>query len=432
LGATAGGMQIDKNIPNTDMTWLFKPNHTDPDTGLTYVKDAIVCTGIMVRLTRDHPFECDYWWCQNQDYLNQYMQQVDPNQSRETSHFDWTYHGSVHVRSYEASGKILGDSWNLKHANTTVLKDVWLADKPFAKGGMRYAYYLSGWNGSEEEHYVLKKYTEETMRHIEHGLKISLDDAVLKEVNTYLVADWMAKEFNNALQDLGKHEDWHVHFVEPRVFVIGGKLYFGEKHIEGTFIKWNSNNGFVNLTGDAQKGCMDIGAGLFSHFTHKRSNGALQVVDIQGWDLGGKILYTDPQVHTRSYRPAAGGNRHDEMLYKRFSLGNLGYTGMFRFFHSHKCEECARMGLRHPLEHFSVDLCAGNDVVFDCVKVYEFLALGAVKYVINAAFNLSGVADDYTLSIFHNGSKLNYHQERSLGAIGLNRRNCDEFRFQID
>ncbi len=65
-------------------------------------------------------------------------------------------------------------------------------------------------------------------------------------------------------------------------------LFHVEHFIDGDYIKYNSNSGFVD-----GKFCRQTPQ-AFSHFTFERSGLELIVVDVQG--VGD--LYTDPQIHT--------------------------------------------------------------------------------------------------------------------------------------
>ncbi len=82
----------------------------------------------------------------------------------------------------------------------------------------------------------------------------------------------------------------------------GSPLFHLEHYIEGNYIKYNSNAGFVE---DAH---LRFTPHAFSHFTFECSNHELIVVDIQG--VGD--LYTDPQIHT------ADGNDYGDGKIKKF------------------------------------------------------------------------------------------------------------------
>jgi len=225
-----------------------------------------------------------------------------------------------------------------------------LSPRPFAKGGMRFASYLHTQTGM----FALKAYNRETLNHIKEGLHITEEQAIMKEVSTYLVADYFAQTFNESLPGEWNNRSNHVRFLKPYVFRLrdsAGQVHtwFAEEYVEGEFIKWNSNAGYVNSEFRATEHLMDKFVDTFSHHTWHASKGNLIVVDIQGWNLGDhtsrNIVFTDPQIHTKSF---SGGNRRtSDKLYQRFSLGNLGRTGMLRFFQNHKCSQyCAGMNMK--------------------------------------------------------------------------------------
>lgn len=90
--------------------------------------------------------------------------------------------------------------------------------------------------------------------------------------------------------------------------------YSLEPIIQGSFRKHNNNFGFVETEDERNT------PHAFSHFTYEASKHTLVICDIQG--VGD--IYTDPQLHT---------TEEDEII----GSGNFGRRGIQKFLESHKC-----------------------------------------------------------------------------------------------
>lgn len=200
--------------------------------------------------------------------------------------------------------------------------------KPFAAGAMRECYaakQLSTFTHSVDWHkannVVAKRYKKEGVRRgvYYNDLLVQMDAKMLGEM------------YNRT--DPPKQVDVMQCVIVQFTGRPKAPLYCMEQLIEGDYVKYNSNSGFVQ--GDD---LLRNTPHAFSHFTWELTKGLKICVDVQG--VGD--LYTDPQLHTLD------GEGYGE--------GNLGLRGMALFFRTHECNAlCRRLGL-NPFERCEEDI----------------------------------------------------------------------------
>ncbi|KAI0222547.1 Eukaryotic elongation factor 2 kinase [Lamellibrachia satsuma] len=194
------------------------------------------------------------------------------------------------------------------------LKKKWVIDRvqvkvehePFNHGAMRACYRLKKLSSFSRCHdwkqahnYVAKCYMEVVDK-----------DVYFEDVKLQMDAKLWGEEYNrhNPPKKVDIFQMSVIEFHDRP----GQPVFHLEHYIEGNYIKYNSNSGFVDEA-------LRLTPQAFSHFTFEQSGHKMIVVDIQG--VGD--LWTDPQIHTADGRD--------------YGDGNLGTRGMALFFHSHVC-----------------------------------------------------------------------------------------------
>eukprot|EP01107_Rhizomastix_libera_P014766 TRINITY_DN494_c0_g1_i7.p1 TRINITY_DN494_c0_g1~~TRINITY_DN494_c0_g1_i7.p1 ORF type:complete len:830 (-),score=185.15 TRINITY_DN494_c0_g1_i7:63-2552(-) len=195
-----------------------------------------------------------------------------------------------------------------------------IEEKPFAAGCMRVAFKMTDLSNPSQV-FVAKKYSS----------KSTGREAYFFDVKMQMLARRWSEKYNakNPPKKVEFLETFVIELVDlpiprtsPSLQPQGSQapaseevLYGVERFVEGKFIKYNNNSGFVNID---QRNTPQA----FSHFTYEESQKSIIIVDIQGVD----DHYTDPQIHTA-----------DPKTSKFFSSGNCGTKGMEEFIRSHSC-----------------------------------------------------------------------------------------------
>ncbi|TGJ71111.1 hypothetical protein EYR41_003102 [Orbilia oligospora] len=200
--------------------------------------------------------------------------------------------------------------------------------QPFAQGGLRLASYAR--TAASTNRYVVKSSKRDGSQLAE----------LVEGMRCQALCKLFALEFNALLGN--QHS---IDFIVTACFKgkseesPGDTCISLEPFIEGNYVKYNNNTGYVNedITDESNRA-----AQAFSHFTFERSRGRFLVCDLQGV---GELL-TDPVVHTSDP--------------DRFVLSptNFGKEGFKFFFASHKCNHvCSQLGLMSTASTFMSGTC---------------------------------------------------------------------------
>ncbi|RVD80827.1 uncharacterized protein DFL_008716 [Arthrobotrys flagrans] len=200
--------------------------------------------------------------------------------------------------------------------------------QPFAQGGLRLASYAR--TAASTNRYVVKSSKRDGSQLAE----------LVEGMRCQALCKLFALEFNALLGN-----EHSIDFIVTACFkgkseeASGDTCISLEPFIEGNYVKYNNNAGYVN--GDITEKSNKAAQG-FSHFTFERSQGRFLVCDLQGV----RELLTDPVVHTSDPN--------------RFVLSptNLGEEGFKFFFASHECNDvCHKLGLKSTASTFMSGTC---------------------------------------------------------------------------
>jgi myosin-heavy-chain kinase len=174
-----------------------------------------------------------------------------------------------------------------------------IEEQPFAKGSCRTAHKFK--DLTDPSHPYVAKFSTKKASRDQYFVDVLMQTFCSKWADLY-------NSFNSP-KKITFLPSFVLELVDRQTPVVCG----GEPFIEGDYMKFNNNSGYVN--NDAARNTPQA----FSHFSLVHSNQELVIIDIQGVN----DFYTDPQIHTRSG--------------KGFGEGNLGQNGIHQFIKTHAC-----------------------------------------------------------------------------------------------
>ena len=220
----------------------------------------------------------------------------------------------VAVHGAHTLDNMMADDDNITMSTTQLT--IHKRSKPFAQGAMRVASYAR--TAASTSRFVVKSFKKGGKR-----LAHLADD-----MRCQAMCKAFALEFN-ALS--GEEIDFVVTTcLKGKPGMASGDEYMSlEPFIEGDYVKYNSNSGYVNE--DNADDRFSQAAQAFSHFTFERSRGRFLVSDLQGVSH----VLTDPAIHTLNPE------------WFKLADTNLGREGFKFFFATHVCNDiCGKLELK--------------------------------------------------------------------------------------
>ena len=212
---------------------------------------------------------------------------------------------------------------NLMKMKTEVVSKKWnsfVSKKRVLEGNLRNIYLMM--TKKHEDRFVIK---------LPKNGSYLLIEELMADWKNYAVSQYMAKEFTKELSSKGITLNKNIKFLnfvilESEDYFKGSKFFACEEFMDGIFIKYNSNLGWVFKPKDKHFELNDL-IQAFSHFSFHFSKGKIVIVDIQGV----KNQMTDPAIQS---------------LEQAFGSTDLGRYGIYKFLRRHHCTKiCKKLGL---------------------------------------------------------------------------------------
>ncbi|RYH17411.1 hypothetical protein EON65_28655 [archaeon] len=217
---------------------------------------------------------------------------------------------------------------------------VQLAPKPFAKGGLRLAFYGKLLDIDEDSKEFFKDIVfKEAIKHRDkEKAKVLTKHDYEKFLVCHRAAKFLANEFNR----VRPVNCPSIHYVEAHIVQMNQRwpdqpIMIYEEAITSAWEKYNNNTGYVATNPTDKHGTSHEAVQAFSHWTHCVTNWKLMVVDCQGgYDHVRRcFMLTDPAVHCSANL--------------RFGRTNLSEKGFGKFYSTHRCNDfCRVMNLSIP------------------------------------------------------------------------------------